>query len=226
MFVIQSQTCTATTGGIAQASTSPAVSRIAHDRAHLRQQQRDQRADPDRQRDVGDREDDRPHQDVPEDGVVQDRAVVGPADARAVVRDQLEEPVLLEREPGEVVERVAEDRRDRQRRPGGSAGTAPRRAGARANVNGRRRRGRRAASAANAVPPGISLLVKRLPVVIWSLLVERELDVAVGERGRLRDARLPGEDPGQHRAEDVAVLDVDPVLRGRDEPAALAPPAR
>src|SRR3954449_6669809 len=40
-------------------------------------------------------------------------------------------------------------------------GAAARRA--RAAVNGRRRRGRRAASAANAVPPGISLLVKRVP---------------------------------------------------------------
>src|SRR3954467_8442124 len=59
------------------------------------------------------------------------------------------------------------------------------------------------------------------PRVTWFLLVERERDVVVGPLRRGLDARAVGEDPGQHRAEDVAVLDVDPVLRGRDEPAPL-----
>ena len=60
-----------------------------------------------------DREDGRPQQRVPEDRVVQDRAVVGEADRLALVLDQLEQPVLLEREPDEAVDRVAEHRADR-----------------------------------------------------------------------------------------------------------------
>src|SRR5690348_7819220 len=55
-------------------------------------------------------------------------------------------------------------------------------------------------------------------------LVEGLRDVVAGDRRRLLDAQLAGEDLGQHRLEDVAVLDVDPVLRLRDEPAASGGP--
>jgi hypothetical protein len=43
---------------------------------------------------------------------VQDAAVVVQADGNPVVLQQLEQPVLLEREPDEVVDRIAEDRPD------------------------------------------------------------------------------------------------------------------
>ena len=79
----------------------------------------------DRQPDVGDREDDRAHERVPEDRVVQDGAVVVEPDPVALALDQLGQAVLLERERDELVERVAEDRRDRRRPPAGSGGTAP-----------------------------------------------------------------------------------------------------
>ena len=67
----------------------------------------------DRQRDVRDREDDGAQQRVPEDRVVQDRAVVREPDGDALVADQLEEAVALGRELDEPVERIAEDHRDR-----------------------------------------------------------------------------------------------------------------
>ena len=42
----------------------------------------------------------------------------------------------------------------------------------------------------------------------------------VRRRRRLLDGELAGQDLAQHRPEDVPVLDVDPVLRGGNEPAA------
>jgi hypothetical protein len=100
------------------------------------EQQRDERPEADRQADVGDGEDDRPEERVPEDGVVEDAAVVVQPDADPVVLQQLEQPVLLEREPDEVVDRIAEDRPDDEddrgeeeirngRAPDASAGDAP-----------------------------------------------------------------------------------------------------
>ena len=77
------------------------------------EEQGEERPDPDRQADVRDREDHRAQQRVPEHGVVEDRRVVGGADPDALVLDQLHEAVLLEREHHELVERVAEDRDDR-----------------------------------------------------------------------------------------------------------------
>ena len=65
----------------------------------LHEQQRDERAEHHRQPDVDDREDDRPLERRPEDVVVEERPVVVEADPRALVRDQLEEAVALEREP-------------------------------------------------------------------------------------------------------------------------------
>ncbi len=43
---------------------------------------------------------------------MEDAAEVREPDVDAVVRDELEQPVTLEREPNEVVDRVAEDRPD------------------------------------------------------------------------------------------------------------------
>jgi hypothetical protein len=65
---------------------------------------------------------------------MKDAAEVVEADVLAVVLDELEQPVLLERELDEVVDRVAEDRRededDRQKkevrdRPAGDAPAGP-----------------------------------------------------------------------------------------------------
>src|SRR5215467_15424999 len=49
--------------------------------------------------------------------------------------------------------------------------------------------------------------------------VEGLRDVYAGYGRRLLDGQLTGEDLRQHRLEDVAVLDVDPVLGLRHEPA-------
>ena len=68
----------------------------------------------------------------------------------ALVADQLEQPVLLEREPDEPVERVAEDRRrSRSRPPAGSARTAPRLARAAPARRRRRRDGPKSVPAAS-----------------------------------------------------------------------------
>src|SRR5205823_3454675 len=87
----------------------------------------------DRQPDVRDGEDDRAEKRVPEDAVVEDAREVRPPDADALVRDQLREPVLLEREPEELVERVPEDRRkhgehreDQEVRDRAATGSSPR----------------------------------------------------------------------------------------------------
>src|SRR3954468_13749865 len=50
--------------------------------------------------------------------------------------------------------------------------------------------------------------------------VEGLRDVVAGNGCCLLDRKPPGQDLRQHRLEDVAVLDVDPVLRLRYEPAA------
>jgi hypothetical protein len=47
---------------------------------------------------------------VPEDGVVEDRAEVGEPDIDAVMPDELGEPIALERDPDEAVDRIGEDR--------------------------------------------------------------------------------------------------------------------
>ena len=82
--------------------------------------------------DVDGREDDRADERVPEDLVVQDGAVVREPDVDALVPDQLEEPVALQRELDQPVERVAEDhrdhdddRRDQAVRHGPAAGPGP-----------------------------------------------------------------------------------------------------
>ena len=49
---------------------------------------------------------------MPELAVGEDRGEVVQPDPLALVGDQLEEPVVLEREPAEEVDRVAEDRDD------------------------------------------------------------------------------------------------------------------
>jgi hypothetical protein len=66
-FVIQYQTWTATTAGIDQTSTSPVVSRTRTGVREPDEQQRDQRPEHHRQRDVRGGEDDRPDERVPED---------------------------------------------------------------------------------------------------------------------------------------------------------------
>src|SRR5205809_611056 len=66
--------------------------------------------------------------------------------------------------------------------------------------------------------------VSSLPLRSGLRLVEGLLDAAVrGIRGLLH-GELAGEDLGEHRLEDVAVLDVHPVLRLRHEPAARSGP--
>src|SRR6185312_16541064 len=52
---------------------------------------------------------------VPEHVVAEHRPVVVEADPVTLVLDQLEEPVLLERQPDELVDRVAEEEDDRNR---------------------------------------------------------------------------------------------------------------
>ena len=76
------------------------------------EQERDERPDADRQSDVRRGEDHRPEKRAPEDLVVEDGRVVVEADPDALALDQLGKPVLLERERGELVQRVAEDRGD------------------------------------------------------------------------------------------------------------------
>src|SRR5690349_5309680 len=73
----------------------------------------------------------------------------------------------------------------------------------------RRRRGRALPSAAATVSS--TLLLRG---------VQRVGDVVARRGGRLLDGELAGQDLGQHRAENIAVLHVDPVLRSRNEPAA------
>src|ERR687892_2023476 len=93
----------------------------------------------------------------------------------------------------------------------------------RVHEKGRRRRAGRPSSAATAVPSGTWLLVNEIHVPgRLLLLVQRERDVVAGDLGRLLDGRFVGEDPGQHRAEDVPILHVDPVLRSRNEPASAS----
>jgi len=61
-----------------------------------------------------DREDHRPEDCVPEDLVVQDGGEVLEPDPLALVPNQLEQRVVLEREPDEAVDRIAKDRRERR----------------------------------------------------------------------------------------------------------------
>ena len=91
----------------------PRAEQQPHRLADADEEQRDQQPEHHRQPDVRGGEDDRADERVPEDLVVQDRPVVGEPDADALVADQLEQAVPLQREPDEVVERVPEDQRDR-----------------------------------------------------------------------------------------------------------------
>ena len=80
----------------------------AHHAAELREQERNERAEAHREADVDGGEDHRPENHVPELAVAEDRRVVVKTDPLALVRDQLEEAVVLERQPDQVVERVSE----------------------------------------------------------------------------------------------------------------------
>src|SRR4029079_5436727 len=63
-----------------------------------------------------------------------------------------------------------------------------------------------------------------LPLRSGLRLVEGLRDVLTGRLCGLPDRQATGEHLGEHRLQDVAVLDVDPVLRLRHEPAALRGP--
>src|SRR5581483_10316425 len=76
----------------------------------------------------------------------------------------------------------------------------------------RRRRG--SAPAATVAVGGVSGTARRRSGV------EDGGDVVAGRGRRLLDGELAGQDLGEHVAQDVAVLDVDPVLGSRHEPAA------
>ena len=109
-FVIQIQTCTATTGGIAQTRMRPTVRRM---RTAVQRRLRSSAISvpPTIVRlDVDGGEDDRAQQRVPEDLVVEDAAEVLQPDVGAGAVDQLEEAEPLERDPDEVVDRVGQDR--------------------------------------------------------------------------------------------------------------------
>src|SRR3954454_11138463 len=84
----------------------------------------------------------------------------------------------------------------------------------------RRRSGRDLAPAATAASPGTTTSASRFML----LRVQGVRDVVARRRGSLLDGELAGQDCSQHRAEDIPVLDVDPVLRGGDEPAAQGGP--
>ena len=111
----------------------------------------------------------------------EDRGEVLEADPLALVGDQLEEAVVLEREPDEEVDRVAEDRDDHDHAPARSArtGPRPRRAGpARdGDAAGAALRAAPAASrlqwleAVRRIPASSRALVARVEdLVIWSLV--------------------------------------------------------
>ena len=88
----------------------------AHERAEPREQERDQRPEHHRQGDGHRGERHRPEQHRPELAVAEDRLVVVEADPLALVLDQLDEPVLLEREREQAVHRVAEHGHDHDER--------------------------------------------------------------------------------------------------------------
>ena len=132
-FVIQNQTWTATTTGIAQTRTRPAVratrtiglictssSAISVPRTMVKPTVAAVNTTVRSER-------------VPEDVRVEDEREVVETDPLALALDQLEEAVLLERELDEVVERIGEDRPDdddcRQQQPvrGRGTGDAPKR---------------------------------------------------------------------------------------------------
>ena len=135
----------------------------------------------------------------------------------AVVLNQLEQPVLLERElergcrSGSRGSPRARATTGRRRRYGTDA--AARRA---ARSSRRRRDPAVAAAAASAVG---SLLLRRARR--WLRVCEMFSSPTCAA---CLTVRLTGEDLGEHRLQDVAVLDVDPVLRLRDEPAARGSP--
>ena len=196
----------------------PGSQQHPHDRADADEQQRDQRPEHDRQPDVHDREDDRPHDRVPEHVVVQDRAVVLQAD-----------PVAL-RAGSARRGRTSGTRAGRACRPGSRGSGRPRRTTGETRPYGTPRK--------TAAPPRGGTPRRRPPLSAarrpfrasrsirsydaFSVYVMLSLAVAAA----CLTVSLPGQDLGEHRAEDIPVLDVDPVLRSRDEPAAERRPAR
>src|SRR6185312_1277307 len=157
------------------------------------EQERDQSAEHDRQADVDDREHDRPHDRVPEDVVAEHRPVVVDPDPVSLVLDQLEETVPLERDPDELVDRVAEDHdhggRDREDQPvGGERKTAvpPRRDEPRLGGNRLTRRDSDVSVPRHSAPydafsvysmllsaVAAACLTDSLPVRIWLSIVRR-----------------------------------------------------
>src|SRR6266536_3811833 len=82
----------------------------------------------------------------------------------------------------------------------------------------RRRRGRDLPSAATAASCGTATSAPRFIELLRR--VQGVRDVRARRRSGLIDGELAGQDLGQHGAEDIPVLDVHPVLRSGDEPAA------
>ena len=142
-----------------------------------------------------------------------------PARPTALLADQLGEAELLEREPDEEVERVAEDGADRRAPPGRAARTGRARGRRAWRVTRRRRQRRIAASAAAAVragkpvsPPGPVAHVLRFRILVIWLLARVRGCLTLDASGEDRDGACL-----QH----VRILDLDPVGCGRDEPAGL-----
>src|SRR5690242_8155200 len=84
-----------------------------------------------------------------------------------------------------------------------------------------RRDRRRRREALGAIAAAEAVSVGSLPLRSGLRLVEGLRDVLTGRLGSLLDGQAAREHLGKHRLENVAVLDVDPVLRLRHEPAAL-----
>ena len=114
---IHCQTIVAVSAGIAQAMISDADTNRRMPRAERLEQQGDEDAEHHRQGDVDEAEDQRPPQDGPEVGVLEDRAEVVQADPRRRLPEHLRQPVLLQRHGAQPDERVAEHRRRARRRP-------------------------------------------------------------------------------------------------------------
>ena len=215
-------------GGIDQTSTSPDVSRMRTGVESRSEEQRDQRPDHHRQADVRCGEDDRPDERVPEDVVRQDGAVVLEADPFAVALDQLAGARTAGRRARRACKADSRGSRRSRRRPARRGGTEPSRArprpgraavdAPREGATRRRPPRRRRRAGRDQVSPLIH--APHDPAQPFS--TEAMLSLADCAACLTREAA--GEDLGEHVAEDVAVLDVHPVLRRRDEPAPLRRP--
>ena len=189
----------------------------AHEAAELCEQQRDQRPEHHRQPDRDPGEHDGAQEHRPELAVVEDLRVVVEADPLALVRDQLEEAVLLERERDELVERVPEHRRRSRGAPARAARTAPERGPPGAWTDDE-----------PALRPARSGGRSRSSLRVGSLraCVEDLGDPSACRlRERVRLARV-AQDVAEHALEHVRALDVRPVGGRRDEPARGSPPGR